>query len=164
MPESPILIVGAGPTGLNLALALARRNVPHRIISEANGPGEHSRAMVVQARTLEFYGQHGFADEVIGQGVIIKTAHVWKPGGRETTSFSFEDLGEGISPYPFALAYAQDDHERYLVSRLESLGTRVEWGVRLRDFEETSGGVHATIEHNGRIERVNAAWICGCDG
>src|SRR5207237_7909883 len=63
-----VLIVGAGPTGLNLALSLARRGVPFRIISEANGPGEHSRALAVQARTLEFYGQFGFADEVIAQG------------------------------------------------------------------------------------------------
>ena len=164
MPDSPILIVGAGPTGLNLALALARRNVPHRIISEANGPGDQSRAMVVQARTLEFYGQYGFADDVIGQGVVIKTAHVWKPGGREAASVSFGDLGQGISPYPFALAYAQDDHERFLVKRLESLGTRVEWATKLTGFRETSAGVSATVEHDGGAGKIEAAWICGCDG
>jgi 2-polyprenyl-6-methoxyphenol hydroxylase-like FAD-dependent oxidoreductase len=50
----PVLIEGAGPTGLNLALSLARRGVPFRIISEANGPGEHSRDLAVQARTFEF--------------------------------------------------------------------------------------------------------------
>ena len=55
----PVLIVGAGPTGLNLALSLARRGVRFRIISEADGPGEHSRAMVVQARTLEFFRING---------------------------------------------------------------------------------------------------------
>src|SRR6185437_9780125 len=164
MPDFPILIVGAGPTGLNLALALARRNVPHRIISDANGPGEQSRAMVVQARTLEFYGQYGIADDVIGQGVIIKTAHVWKPGGREAASVSFGDLGEGISPYPFALAYAQDDHERFLVKQLESLGTRVEWSTRLTGFRETSAGVNAAVERNGATGQIEAAWICGCDG
>jgi 2-polyprenyl-6-methoxyphenol hydroxylase-like FAD-dependent oxidoreductase len=164
MPESLVLIVGAGPTGLNLALALARRNVAHRIISDANGPGEQSRAMVVQARTLEFYGQYGFADEVIRQGVVVKTAHVQKPGGHEAASFSFEDLGDGISPYPFALAYAQDDHERFLVSKLESLGTRVEWAAKLTGFEETGGGINATVEQHGRVEKIGAAWICGCDG
>jgi 2-polyprenyl-6-methoxyphenol hydroxylase-like FAD-dependent oxidoreductase len=67
MPQARVLIVGAGPSGLNLALALIRRNVSCRLISEASGPGEHSRAMVVQARTLEFYGQYGFAEEVVGQ-------------------------------------------------------------------------------------------------
>lgn len=159
-----VLIAGAGPTGLNLALALARRGVPHRIISEANGPGEQSRAMVVQARTLEFYGQYGFADEAIRQGVVVKTAHLQKPGGHEVASFSFGDLGDGISPYPFALAWAQDDHERFLVNQLESLGAKVEWGTRLTGFEETSTGVVARVERNGRIEQIGAAWICGCDG
>jgi 2-polyprenyl-6-methoxyphenol hydroxylase-like FAD-dependent oxidoreductase len=55
-----VLIVGADPTGLNLALALTRRNVQCHLISEATGSVEESQAMVVQARTLEF-----FADEVI---------------------------------------------------------------------------------------------------
>src|SRR5436305_12233317 len=116
MPKVPVLIVGAGPSGLNLSLALARRNVPHRLISDANGPGEHSRAMVVQARTLEFYGQFGFADEVIAQGVIADSVHIREGGDNESahevTSISFRDLGDGISPYPFVLAYPQDNHER----------------------------------------------------
>ena len=80
MPETPVLIVGAGPSGLNLALALTRRNIRCRIISETSGPGEESRAMVVQARTLEFYGQYGFAREVVEQGVIAETAHVREGG------------------------------------------------------------------------------------
>jgi len=69
MEKTRVLIVGAGPTGLVLALSLARRGVRYRIISDAEGPGEHSRAMAVQARTLEFYDQFGFADEVVRQGI-----------------------------------------------------------------------------------------------
>src|SRR5258708_33989730 len=108
------LIVGAGPTGLNLALSLARRGVPFRIISEAGGPGEESRAMVVQARTLEFYGQYGFAAEVVEQGVVAETAHVREGGSggsREVLSIRCKEMGAGLSPYPFAPAYPQDDHE-----------------------------------------------------
>ena len=73
--STPVLIVGAGPTGLVLALSLARRGVPFRLIDEASGPGQHSRAMAVQARTLEFYRQFGFADEMIKCGVIVRRAH-----------------------------------------------------------------------------------------
>ena len=106
MKTTPVLVVGAGPTGLNLALSLARRGVPFRIISEADGPGEHSRAMVVQARTLEFYGQFGFADEMMEQGVKMEAAHLRESShngdGREVLSFSFKDLGAGISPYPLS--------------------------------------------------------------
>lgn len=163
------LIVGAGPTGLNLSLALARRNVPHRVISDASGPGEQSRAMVVQARTLEFYGQYCFADEVIAHGVIAERAHVREAGksqaGREVVSFSFEDLGSGLSPYPFALTYPQDDHEHFLIGKLANLGVEVEWGAKLTGFQESADGITASIaRQSGGAEQASAAYICGCDG
>jgi 2-polyprenyl-6-methoxyphenol hydroxylase-like FAD-dependent oxidoreductase len=97
MRETSVVIIGAGPTGLNLALSLARRDVPFRIVSEADGPGEHSRAMVVQARTLEFYDQLGFADEVISRGVRAGTAHLLEgsPDGHphDVASFNFAEMG-----------------------------------------------------------------------
>jgi 2-polyprenyl-6-methoxyphenol hydroxylase-like FAD-dependent oxidoreductase len=169
MSKVPVLIVGAGPSGLNLSLALARRNVPHRLISDANGPGEHSRAMVVQARTLEFYGQFGFAKEVVNQGVIAERAHIREGGksgrGREVMSISFQELGAGLSPYPFALAYPQDDHERFLIGKLKEAGIKVEWRTKLTSFREDENGINAFIEHNdGRKEEIETAYICGCDG
>lgn len=169
MPNVPVLIVGAGPSGLNRSLALARRNVPHRLISDANGPGEQSRAMVVQARTLEFYGQFGFAGEVVNQGVIAERAHVREGGesggGREVLSISFKEMGAGLSPYPFALAYPQDEHERFLIEKLIEAGIEVEWGAKLTSFQQDENGIKAFIEHNaGRMEETEAAYICGCDG
>jgi 2-polyprenyl-6-methoxyphenol hydroxylase-like FAD-dependent oxidoreductase len=167
MPPTPVLIVGAGPSGLNLALALIRRNVQCHLISEADGPGEESRAMVVQARTLEFYGQYGFAGEVIEQGVVAETAHVREggsSGSREVLSISFKDLGAGLSPYPFALAYPQDDHERFLIEKLKNAGCEVEWGAKLTGFSEDKDGVTAIIERRtGPVEKVESAHICGCD-
>ena len=122
MAKARVLIVGAGPTGLVLALSLARRGVPFRLISEADGPGKYSRAMAVQARTLEFYDQFGFADEVGRQGIPAEVVHLRQGGengrSREVLSVSFKDLGEGLSPYPFPLAYPQDDHERFLARKL----------------------------------------------
>jgi 2-polyprenyl-6-methoxyphenol hydroxylase-like FAD-dependent oxidoreductase len=168
MKHVPVLIVGAGPTGLNLALSLARRGVPFRLITESEGPGEHSRAMVVQARTLEFYGQYGFADEMIEQGVRAGAAHLREGGddgrGREVVSFSFKDLGEGLSPYPFALAYPQDDHERFLVAKLNAAGGAVEWRSQLTSFRQDGDGVRAAILRDGQTEEAEAFYICGCDG
>src|ERR1700757_696146 len=168
MPPAPVLIVGAGPSGLNLALALIRRSVPCRLISEADGPGEESRAMVVQARTLEFYGQYGLAAEVVERGVVAETAHVREggsSGSREVLSISFKDMGAGLSPYPFALAYPQDDHERFLIEKLKDAGCEVEWGAKLTAFREGENGIRATIEHNtGRVEEAESEYICGCDG
>jgi len=169
MSSTQVLIVGAGPTGLNLALALVRRNVQCRLISEADGPGKESRAMVVQARTLEFYDQYGFGSEMVQQGVVAETAHVRQGGSgadnREVLSFSFKEMGAGLSPYPFALAYPQDDHERFLIQKLKDLGCEVEWGAKLADFRQDENGVTCTIEHSdGRVETAESAYICGCDG
>jgi 2-polyprenyl-6-methoxyphenol hydroxylase-like FAD-dependent oxidoreductase len=164
---TPVLIVGAGPTGLNLALSLARRRVPFQIISEAEGPGEHSRAMVVQARTLEFYDQYGFADQVVSEGVVMEAAHLREAAdgtSHEVLTFSFKDLGDGLSPFPFALAYPQDDHERFLLRKLGELGITVEWLSRLESFSQDSTGVRATVACGDATSTINAAYICGCDG
>ena len=165
--QLPVLVVGAGPTGLNLALSLARRGAPFRIISDAERPGEHSRAMVVQARTLEFYDQLGFAKEVVERGIIAETAHireVGEAGGGPVTTFSFKDLGGSISPYPFALAFPQDDHERFLTERLKDAGGEIEWRSKLTGFTEDGDGIRATISKDGHSEEVRAEYICGCDG
>ncbi len=124
--------------------------------------------MVVQARTLEFYGQYGFAAELVEQGVIAETAHVREggtDGSREVLSISFKEMGAGLSPYPFALAYPQDDHERFLIRKLEEAGCRVEWETKLTDFTESENGIRATIERNaGQVEHAETIYICGCDG
>jgi 2-polyprenyl-6-methoxyphenol hydroxylase-like FAD-dependent oxidoreductase len=62
---------GAGPTGLVLAIRLARHGIAVRIIDKNSGPGQASRAMAVHARTLEFYRQLGFADTVVNLGIPI---------------------------------------------------------------------------------------------
>src|SRR5438874_1241151 len=169
MADVPVLIVGAGPTGLTLGLSLARRGVPFRLISAAEGPGEHSRAMVVQARTLEFYDQFGFADDMIRQGVPADTAHLRESDengrSREVVCVSFKDLGEGLSPYPFPLAYPQDDHERFLNDKLkEAGGGEIEWRSRLTGFTQDADKVRASVLHGDRAEEIETEYICGCDG
>src|ERR1700744_5007623 len=93
--ETSVLIVGAGPTGLVLALWLARCGVPFRLIDDERGPGEQSRAMAVHARTLEFYQQLGIADEVVAQGVPIEKGHLRegseRGGGSEILELKFAD-------------------------------------------------------------------------
>jgi 2-polyprenyl-6-methoxyphenol hydroxylase-like FAD-dependent oxidoreductase len=169
MPKHPILIAGAGPTGLVLALALARHNIPFRLVTEAAGPGQHSRAMAVHARTLEFYRQFGFADEVVAQGIRIGAVHLREVGhggaGHEFTSLGFDDIGVGVSPYPFVLAYPQDDHERFLICKLEAAGRHVEWQAKLIGHETNQDGVRARIRYaDGREEVIEASFLCGCDG
>ncbi|ACL61558.1 FAD-dependent monooxygenase [Methylobacterium nodulans] len=158
-----ILIVGAGPTGLVLALRLARHGIPVRIIDRAAGPGEASRAMVVHARTLEFYQQLGFADEVVARGIRMGGVHL-REEGAEVAAIRFGDLGVGISPFPFMLCFPQDDHERFLLARLTDAGVPVEYGTELVDLAEGETGVRAVLDRAGARETCEVAYLCGCDG
>ena len=87
MSRIPVLNVGAGPTGLVLALRLAHHGVPFRIIERNSGPGQASRAMMLQARTLEFYGQLSLATSVIERGIQVEKARFLEQG-REVTASS----------------------------------------------------------------------------
>src|SRR3954454_10521269 len=80
MADAPVLIVGAGPTGLVLALWLAKAGIPVRIIDRSAKPGTASRAAGVQARTLEFYHQLGIAREVVDAGLPFAAANLWVRG------------------------------------------------------------------------------------
>ncbi len=168
MASTGVLIAGAGPTGLVLALNLARRGVPFRLIDEGAGPGEHSRAMVVQARTLEFYDQFGFARDMIDEGIVVPEVHLREADRRgslhEMLKLKFDDLGAGISPFPFALTYPQDDHERFLVRKLAESGVTVEWNTKLASFTQRGDGVTATVTGPDGGEEIAASYLCGCDG
>ena len=163
MSAPEVLIVGAGPTGLVLGLSLLRRGVPFRIIDEDDGPGLQSRAIVVQARTLELYDQLGLADGAIERGIVMRDVRLLE-GGREVARFSLGDLGEGLSPYPFALILPQDDHERFLVEQLSAAGVEVDWGVKLERFTERGGLVSVTTMRKRRQETADVGWLVGCDG
>lgn len=158
-----VLIAGAGPTGLTLALFLAKQGVTPRLIDKASGSGQASRAMVVQARTLEFYRQLGFADEVVQRGIIMEAGHLWE-GGHEVAELPFGEIGQGLSPYPFALSFPQDDHERLLNEQLAAVGISVEWETELVGFEDSGDSVRVTLRKNGTEEDCTVAYLCGCDG
>src|SRR3954469_2476990 len=148
MTEPQILIAGAGPTGLVLALWLARAKVPFRLIDRKSGPGEGSRAMAVQARTLEFYRQLGIADDVVTHGFRLDRLHL-RNRSRELATVPLGDIGRGLSPYPFALSFPQDDHERLLIDRLRAAGHAVEWDTELTGFTQQDGGVRADLRKPG---------------
>jgi 2-polyprenyl-6-methoxyphenol hydroxylase-like FAD-dependent oxidoreductase len=159
-----VLIVGAGPTGLVLALWLARRGVRARIIDKAAEPGTTSRALAVQGRTLEFYRQLGFADAVVERGRKFEAVNLWVAGKRAAHAV-FGEMGAGISPFPFALIFPQDEHERLLVDLLLNAGIEVERGTELLGFEEKTDRVLARLARpNGMQEKCETAYIAGCDG
>jgi 2-polyprenyl-6-methoxyphenol hydroxylase-like FAD-dependent oxidoreductase len=159
-----VLIVGAGPTGLVLALWLTRVGVRVRIVDKTGEPGTTSRALAVQARTLELYRQLGLATTVVDGGVEIDTVNLWV-AGRRVGRAVFGAMGAGLSPFPYALIFPQDEHERVLIERLERAGVNVERRVELLGFEDTGSRVVARLRHaDGAEETLETPYLAGCDG
>src|SRR3984885_824724 len=100
MEQSDVLIVGAGPTGLVLALWLAKAGTKVRIIDKTAGPGTTSRALAVQARTLELYRQLDLTDAVVARGYRVPAVNLWARGER-AARLGFEAIGAGLTPYSF---------------------------------------------------------------
>src|SRR5216684_3782290 len=133
--DTDVLIVGAGPTGLVLAVWLTRVGVRVRIVDKTAEPGTTSRALAVQARTLELYGQIGLADAVVERGRRTIAANLWV-AGKKAARAVFGDMGEGLSPFPYALVFPQDEHERLLIDHLAQASVQVERRTELLGFEE----------------------------
>jgi 2-polyprenyl-6-methoxyphenol hydroxylase-like FAD-dependent oxidoreductase len=147
-----------------LALWLTRLGVRVRIVDRTAEPGTTSRALAVQARTLELYGQLGLADEVVERGRKMAAANLWV-SGRHVARAVLGDMGAGVSPYPYALIFPQDEHERLLIDRLSAAGVQVERQTVLVGLEEAAGRVTAQLaKSDGSVETCEAAYVAGCDG
>jgi 2-polyprenyl-6-methoxyphenol hydroxylase-like FAD-dependent oxidoreductase len=163
MTDHPVLIIGAGPTGLVLALWLTRLGVRVRIIDKTAEPGTTSRA-VGQARTLEFYRQVGLSGAVVEAGVQVAGANLWVAGAK-AARLPLGRMGEGLSPFPYALTYPQDAHERLLIERLDALRVKVERRTELVRFDQQPEQVRAVLKRpDGAEEICEAVYLAGCDG
>src|SRR5437660_2745697 len=157
--DAEVLIAGAGPTGLVLALWLARLGIRIRIIDKTAEPGTTSRALALQARTLELYRQLGIAREVVDAGLVFSAANLWARG-RRAAHIELGTLGVGRSPFPYGLIYPQDEHERFLIERLRELNVHVERKTELVDFEEGDGRVVARLG----TSTCETPFLAACDG
>jgi len=164
MAHSEVLIVGAGPTGLVLALWLAKLGVKVRIVDKTAEPGTTSRALAVQARTLELYRQLDLADAVVENGHKVRALNLWVKG-EPTARLAFETIGSDLTPYAFLQIFPQDQHERLLIERLAGLGVSVERRTELIGFADEGEGVTARLRlPEGDEEVCEASYIAGCDG
>lgn len=164
--ESDVLVVGAGPTGLMASLVLARRGLRAEVIDSKAGPTRESRAIVVQARSMEIYDQLGLAEQVLdgadpALGLQLRSA-------TERGAVDFARVQDGWTSFPGVHIFEQSRTEQMLSSSLVAEGHPVRWGHRLVALREGADEVDESVDAHvigpdGPM-RIRARWCIGADG
>jgi 2-polyprenyl-6-methoxyphenol hydroxylase-like FAD-dependent oxidoreductase len=162
MSKTTVLIAGAGPTGLTLALDLARRGIAFRLIEAAKTPFQGSRGKGIQPRTLEIFDALGVIDAILAAGAPYPKfqTHLGAFSLRAGSLGSLRPATESV-PYPNLWMVPQARTEGILRERLGVLGGQVEFGKALAAFTQNASGVEATLSTG---ELVRADFLAGCDG
>lgn len=162
--STDVVIIGAGPTGLALACQLIRYGVDFVIIDKKENTTPYSKAIGVQARTLEIYEQMDLAQKLVEQGTITERVRLVE-GGETRAQVELMSLGQGRSPYPFLLIVEQGKHEQLLHEFIKTHGREVMWQTTLEDFSQTDAGVTGTIINaSGEQQTFRAQYLVACDG
>lgn len=157
----PVLIVGAGPTGLMAACQLVRHGIPFRIIDKNTEATTESRALVLHARTLEIFAQMGIAEKALKLGEPCRGVS-WVFNGKEAASLVIE--GEDLTPFPYIFCLEQSKTEEILIDYLIEKGCIVERGTELVDCIYDDNSVTATLKKNNTEETLLIDYIIGADG
>lgn len=159
-----VLIAGAGPTGLMLAAWLRRFGVRVLVADGKDGPTRESRAVIVQARSLEIYDQLGLGPAVQREGRRVENLSFWQERVR-FGRLPVGALGRGLTPHPYIVSLEQSLNETLLYGFLRDSGGEVWWGATLEGFDEDDAGVTARLRReDGTPLTVRARYLCGADG
>jgi 2-polyprenyl-6-methoxyphenol hydroxylase-like FAD-dependent oxidoreductase len=161
--KTDVLIAGAGPVGLMMALELARYGISVRIVDKNTQRTDKSKALVVWPRTLELMDRitPECSDRFIAAGSKVENANIFS-GDEE---IAHVDLRSVDSSYKFVLMIPQSETERLLEEQLAGLGVKVERQVELKEFIQSAERVSCALVHSdGHEEKTEALWLIGCDG
>jgi len=162
MIEGSVLIVGSGPSGLAAAIALGKQGVKARIVDSASGPAESSRALAVQARSLEIFDLWGIVDDVTSRGLPMHGVRLY---GEDKRLLVQMRLGELPTRYPYMLSLPQSETEKVLIDHVKELGFNIERDTELTDIDFDSEGCMVKLQKsNGEQEEARFQWVIGCDG
>lgn len=161
MNNLPVLIVGAGPTGLMMACVLARFGVNFRIIDKKPTPTSSSNATWIQTRTLELLDQMGIADKFLAAGHSCDAINLYADG-KQLSALSLKNID---SIYPFILMLPQSKTEDLLEKHLKKSNHNIERATEIVDLQYDDALVTATLKQaDGHTEIVQCDWLIGCDG
>jgi 2-polyprenyl-6-methoxyphenol hydroxylase-like FAD-dependent oxidoreductase len=158
-----VLIVGAGPTGLTMACLLVQFGVTFRIIEKKITITEHSKALAVQARTLELFEQLDLTEKALAEGHPAEGLDLVAEG-KLRASIDLRKYGRGMTKYPYVLILAQDKTEKILVDKLENFGKKIEWQRELVELTQHPDYVEAFVAGREKIETIRARYLVAADG
>ena len=162
--KTDVLIVGAGPTGLSLACQFVRHGIDFVIVEKNEAITPYSKAIGVQARTLEIFDQIDLAQQAVARGTIADRARLLIDG-EVRGEFDFSNIGKGLSPFPFVLMLEQSKTEQLLYEYLQTHQKHVLWKNELESFSQDGGGVLAQVKTSeNENQTISAKYIVGCDG
>lgn len=165
VPEGhfPVLIVGAGPSGLMMAAQLLRYGIQPVIIDSKKGPTDQSRALAVQARSMEIYRQMGLVDQILkeGESALEIKLHQNK---QEIAFLSLKNIGEGMSKFPYIQIYEQSKNERLLLDFLTQNCCPVYWNTSLKTLTETANHTAVILGDENTAIKLTCDWLIGADG
>lgn len=162
--KTDVIIVGAGPTGLSLAVQLIRYGIDFTIFDQKEGVTDLSKALVVHARTLEIYDQVDLAQTAIAGGELVEKVSLMHDGNI-SAHLDFSDFGGRLSPFPFLLIFEQSKNEHLLYEYLRHNRKDVQWQTELESLTQDGDGVKAVIKTaNGKTQTLEARYLVGCDG
>jgi 2-polyprenyl-6-methoxyphenol hydroxylase-like FAD-dependent oxidoreductase len=160
-----VLICGAGAAGLTLAIDLARRGVPLRLIDKLPAPFAGSRGKGIQPRTLEVFEDLGVVDRLAAVGGAYPPQRLHRPDG---TTVDTQEIALAPptprEPYRTPLMVPQYRTEAVLRERLAELGHAPEYGRDLTGFDQDAEGVTATVAGPDGVETIRCRWLVGGDG
>ena len=161
----PVLIVGAGPTGLALAAQLAAFGIPFRIVDRSLDRAHESRALAVQARTLEMLQPYDLADTLVARGRSTAQLQLHFDGGGTANVALGGPAGDVDTRYPFILFVSQAETEGVLGAHLAARGATIERGVELVRFDARADHIDVVLRKRaGTEERMRVQYLVGCDG
>jgi 2-polyprenyl-6-methoxyphenol hydroxylase-like FAD-dependent oxidoreductase len=164
--DAPVVIAGAGPTGLALALGLSRQGVPSIVLEQRPGLSDHSKAPAILARTLEVFRAWGVLEPFLAEGTLLRRVQGWVVG--ETAPAFTLDLGclAELTATPGLLVLPQDRTEALLAAAVDLCDEAdLRFGCRVTAFRQAEGGVEVDVERlGGHRSTLTCEYLVGCDG
>jgi 2-polyprenyl-6-methoxyphenol hydroxylase-like FAD-dependent oxidoreductase len=164
MREIPVLIIGAGPTGLMMASQLAIQDVPFIIVDKDPAATTESRAIGLQARSMEVFSQMGIVDKFLEGGYAAKGVN-FVAKGKVRAHVPLETFGRNLTKYPYVFMHEQSKTEKNFLDFLKKHDKHVTYDTEVLSLTQHENEIEAVLKHkDGKEETILAAWVVGADG